>query len=46
MSASHVDKKLASESQEALDQFDTPEDRALVRKIDLRYEGTMLSGPQ
>ncbi|KAJ7863090.1 major facilitator superfamily domain-containing protein [Mycena olivaceomarginata] len=36
MSASHVDKKIASESQEALDQFDTPEDRALVRKIDLR----------
>ncbi|KAF7365197.1 MFS general substrate transporter [Mycena venus] len=35
MTTSH-DEKLASESQEALDQFDSPEDKKLVRKIDFR----------
>ncbi|KAJ7675802.1 major facilitator superfamily domain-containing protein [Mycena polygramma] len=35
MSTSH-DEKIVSESQSALDQFDSPEDKKLVRKIDLR----------
>jgi hypothetical protein len=38
------DEKLASESQLALDPFDSVEDRKLVRKIDLRCENTALSG--
>jgi hypothetical protein len=38
------DEKLASESQLALDPFDSIEDRKLVRKIDLRCENTASNG--